>query len=288
MGCSAKIQGQWVGVSKIFRRESGEWTEISESDFSSIASVTSFEYGGHYGAEYSDEPYNPSGTHEPNQNIIYTETEGKPNVKTDENGNVVEYKFTDSAEIETGVDTGIVAFDGSDFEIYLKATIDASELTSASAAPIINIRKDSNSNLYGVTLSCTYISSAQIMASSNSAGLRMNAVTYSGTSSTSKWMRMTNKIGNYYYYFGVRVSDGPTTYIYRIVKSGSTITVRVYDENDEELIGVPMTSSTSGEFEFSFDPTFDDVTIEIGHSTSRQGADQYCKMTVLEFETIKK
>lgn len=263
---------------------SSENNTITNSDGSSQSITTNYDSNG-----------NETG-HETSN----TDTSGNTSTQTiekDENGDdiVTNYDIDTNKNQDgglelngnNGIDTGIIAFDGNDFEIYLKARISAANNTSASQAPILNIRKDENGGLYGITLTCTYISSAQIMSNSSSAGLRMNAVTYNGSTSDSKWMRMTEKIGNYYYYFGIRTSDGYITYIYRIVKSGNLITVRVYDETDENLIGVPRSSSSSEEYTFTFATELDDVTIEVGHSTSRQGLDQYLPLEILEFHANK-
>ena len=114
-----KNSGSWVknAISAIYQKINGIWRNDTFN-----SGITNYTFGGFIettpegGTITSDTAYNPSGTHEPNTDIIYTQTPGQPNVKTDENGNVVEYTFTNTGTTgvtTSNVDTGIIAFDQS-------------------------------------------------------------------------------------------------------------------------------------------------------------------------------
>lgn len=103
---------------KFFKKTNGQWEEVTESSFADYAPLHAFEYGGDYrqeGPVVVDEAYVPTGSHDANLDVIYNGTTGKPNVKTDENGNVTNYELTETGE--NGINgqefnTGIVALNG--------------------------------------------------------------------------------------------------------------------------------------------------------------------------------
>lgn len=117
MGNFSKINGTWEPISKYFKKENRQWDEITESYFEEYEILHPMTYGGHIepaGPQEIDGEYNPSGTHEPNSNVIYTQTAGKPNVVANEDGNVVKYEWTDTGGTGytvSDVDTGVIAFD---------------------------------------------------------------------------------------------------------------------------------------------------------------------------------
>lgn len=117
MACYCKIDDLWKGVRKYFQKTGGQWIEITENSFQAYSTEHLYEYGGDFspaGPVEVDEEYNPSGTHEANTDVIYTQTPGQPNVVTNDDGNVVKYEWTDTGgtgHTVSDVDTGIIAFD---------------------------------------------------------------------------------------------------------------------------------------------------------------------------------
>lgn len=141
-----KNSGSWVKntISTIYQKINGVW-----SNNISNGGTTKYTFGGFIettsegGTITSDTEYNPSGTHEPNTDIIYTQSPGYPNVKTDENGNVVEYTFTNTGTTgvtTSNVDTGIIAFDQSNpgWTLHLVAEFTPSDSTETNAIILAN------------------------------------------------------------------------------------------------------------------------------------------------------
>jgi hypothetical protein len=130
MANSCKIDNIWRSVNKFFKKENGSWTEISSSSIESYVVGKSLEYGGNFGPEVLDEAFNPSGSHAANTNAIYTQTEGKPHVKTDESGKVTYYKLTDvDANGITGktINSGLLALNGGIIRIHAVFDLTVSE-----------------------------------------------------------------------------------------------------------------------------------------------------------------
>lgn len=140
MANSCKIDNIWRSVNKFFKKENGSWTKISSSSIESYVTGKSLEYGGNFGPDVVEEEYNPSGSHAANTNVIYTQTEGKPHVKTDENGKVTEYTFTETGVTTNDVDTGVIAFDSTNpgFHIHLVAEFVPSASTETLAIVAVN------------------------------------------------------------------------------------------------------------------------------------------------------
>lgn len=117
MAGKCKIEGAWESIIKWFKKNNGQWVEITESNFSQYKDEHLFQYGGDFrpaGPVSVDEEYNPEGTHSASTDVIYTQTTGKPNVVTNENGAVIKYEWTDTGGTGytvSDVDTGIIAFD---------------------------------------------------------------------------------------------------------------------------------------------------------------------------------
>jgi hypothetical protein len=153
MACKCKVNNAWTAVIKFFKKTNGQWEEITESYFEEYEILHPMTYGGHIepaGPQEIDGEYNPSGTHEPNSNVIYTQTAGKPNVKTDENGKVTEYTFTETGVTTSDVDTGIIAFDSTNpgFHIHLVAEFVPSASTETNAI----IKANNGGSSQGLTL----------------------------------------------------------------------------------------------------------------------------------------
>lgn len=141
-----KNGGSWVknAISAIYQKINGIWRNDTFNN-----GITNYIFGGFIettpegGTITSDTAYNPSGTHEPNTDIIYTQTPGQPNVKTDENGNVVEYTFTNTGTTgvtTSNVDTGIIAFDQSNpgWTLQLVAEFTPNDSTETNAIILAN------------------------------------------------------------------------------------------------------------------------------------------------------
>lgn len=131
-------------ISAIYQKINGVWHDDAFS-----SGITNYTFGGFIettpegGTITSDTAYNPSGTHEPNTDIIYTQTPGQPNVKTDENGNVVEYTFTNTGTTgvtTSNVDTGIIAFDQSNpgWTLHLVSEFTPNDSTETNAIIVAN------------------------------------------------------------------------------------------------------------------------------------------------------
>ena len=150
MANSCKIDNIWRSVNKFFKKENGSWTEISSSSIESYVTGKSLEYGGNFGPDVVEEEFNPSGSHAANTNAIYTQTEGKPHVKTDENGKVTEYTFTDTGVTTSDVDTGVIAFDSTNpgFRIHLVAVFVPSASTETNAI----IKANNGGSSQGLTI----------------------------------------------------------------------------------------------------------------------------------------
>ena len=152
MSAFCKINGNWVSIKKYFKKESGAWYEINISDFTQYAAQKVLCYGGYEesGPEESEQPYDPSVPQKPNSDIIYVNEPGKPNVKTDENGKVTEYTFTETGITTSDVDTGVIAFDSTNpgFIIHLVATFTPSASTEANAI----IKANNGGSQQGLTL----------------------------------------------------------------------------------------------------------------------------------------
>ena len=104
-------------------------TEIKfgETNVTHVYLGTELLFGETGGTITSDTEYNPSEQHQPNTDITYNQTPGKPNVKTDSEGKVMEYTFTDTGGTgvtTSNVDTGIIAFDKNNpgWTLHLVAT----------------------------------------------------------------------------------------------------------------------------------------------------------------------
>lgn len=148
-----KLNGEWKTVSNYFEKENGNWVLISSSDLEALAHSSVFQFGGVIepaGPQEIDGEYNPSAAHDPNLNVIYTQTAGKPNVKTDENGKVVEYTFTETGVTTSDIDTGIIAFDSTNpgFHIHLVAEFVPSASTETNAI----IKANNGGSSQGLTL----------------------------------------------------------------------------------------------------------------------------------------
>ena len=145
-----KINGTWKAVSNFYNKENGGWVQITPSAFQELRRSVVAVYGGFVGPEHVDEAFNPNEQHAPNINVIYDGTSGKPHVKTDENGKVVEYTFTETGVTASDIDTGIIAFDSTNpgFRIHLVAEFIPSASTETNAI----IKANNGGSSQGLTL----------------------------------------------------------------------------------------------------------------------------------------
>lgn len=162
MGNFSKINGTWKLISKYFKKENGQWEEITESYFEEYEILHPMTYGGNIkpaGPTHSSDAYNPSGTQTPNSDIIYDNEPGMPNVKTNASGDVVEYTFTDTGGTGvtvSDVDTGIIAFDSNNpgWTLHLVAEMTPNENNNKNIIQAYNSTDRRGLYVYGVNSYC--------------------------------------------------------------------------------------------------------------------------------------
>ena len=239
MGNFSKINGTWEPISKYFKKENGQWEEISESVFEEYEILHPMTYGGNIessGPQEIDGEYNPSGTHEPNSDIIYTQTVGKPNVKTDENGKVTEYTFLETGVTTSDIDTGIIAFDSTNpgFHIHLVAEFVPSASTETNAI----VKANNGSSSQGLTL---YTSSGNYLY------CKIKTQAYDTNGSKFKtWTTFSpaGKDTNYY-------------------KTRNIITFDLLFTSDKKFT-LTVNDKATDYVEYSYAPDFDNISIKIG------------------------
>lgn len=236
MAGQCKIEGAWRNIIKFFEKTNGQWGEITESSFSDYASLHSFEYGGDYrqeGPVVVDEAYVPTGSHEANLDVIYNGTAGKPNVRTDENGAVTYYEYTESGVTVSDVDTGIIAFDSNNpgWTLHLVADMTPNDNNNKNIIQAYNSTNRRGLYIYGVNSYCYK---------------KVQTADYNTNSSFVAWSKFspTGKDSNYY-------------------KTLNTITFDVVYTTDKKLSlhinGVEHFSNFAVD-----DTTFQNLTIKVG------------------------
>lgn len=236
MAGQCKIEGAWRSIIKFFKKTNGQWGEVTESSFSDYAPLHAFEYGGDYrqeGPVVVDEAYVPTGNHEANLDVIYNVTAGKPNVKTDENGAVTYYEYTESGVTVSDVDTGIIAFDSSKpgWTLHLVAEMTPNENNNKNIIQAYNSTNRRGLYVYAVNSYCYK---------------KIQTADYSTNSSFVAWSKFspTGKDSNYY-------------------KTLNTITFDVIYTTDKKLSlyinGIEHFSNFAVD-----DTTFQNLTIKVG------------------------
>lgn len=215
-------------------------TEIKfgETDVTHVYLGTELLFGETGGTVTSDTEYNPSEQHQPNTDIIYNQTPGKPNVKTDSEGKVTEYTFTDTGGTgvtTSNVDTGIIAFDSTNpgFTIHLVAEFAPS--ASTADKPIIYCSDEKTQ--YGLTV-YTY---------SNYCYKKLKTQAY-------------DSAGSFYKAWSVYSPTGKDTNYY---KNRNTITFNAVFTEDKKftlLINGKATDFNN----YSFEPSNDSLTVKVG------------------------
>ncbi len=238
MAAFQKANGAWKTVSNYFEKENGNWVQISSSDFDAMVHSSVFQFGGVIepaGPQEIDGEYNPSGTHEPNSDVIYTQTEGKPNVKTDENGKVTEYTFTETGVTTSDVDTGIIAFDSANpgFHIHLVAEFVPSASTETNAI----IKANNGGSSQGLTL----------YSSGNYCYCKIKTQAYDTNGSKFKawsYFSPTGRDTNYH-------------------KTRSVVTFDIIFTSDKKFT-LTINDKETDYVEYNYAPDFDSISIKVG------------------------
>jgi hypothetical protein len=236
MAGKCKIEGDWRNIIKFFKKTNDQWGEITESSFTDYASLHSFEYGGDYrqeGPVIEDEVYVPTGSHGTNLDVIYNGTAGKPNVKTDENGAVTYYEYTESGVTVSDVNTGIIAFDSNKpgWTLHLVADMTPNDNNNKNIIQAYSSTNRRGLYVYGVNSYCYK---------------KVQTADYNTNSSFVAWSKFspTGKDSNYY-------------------KTLDTITFDAVYTTDKKLSlhinGVEHFSNFAVD-----DTTFQNLTIEVG------------------------
>jgi hypothetical protein len=239
MACKCKVNNAWTAVIKFFKKTNGQWTEISESSFSAYKDERVFQYGGDFrpaGPVAVDEAYVPTGTHSASTDVIYNLTTGKPNVVTNEDGNVVKYEWTDTGGTGytvSDVDTGIIAFDHNEpgFTLHLVVEMTPNENNSKNFVEAYN--STDRRGLY-------------VYTSDNYCYKKIQTANYSTNSSFVAWSKFspTGKDNNYY-------------------KTQDTITIDIVYTADKKLSMHINNVEHFSNFAVD-DTTFQNVTIKAG------------------------
>jgi hypothetical protein len=234
-----KISGIWESVRKYFKKNNGQWTEISENSFSQYKNEHVFQYGGDFrpaGPVVVEEAYVPTGTHSASTNVIYNLTTGKPNVVTNEDGNVVKYEWTDTGGTGytvSDVDTGVIAFDHNEpgFTLHLVVEMTPNENNNKNFVEAYN--STDRRGLY-------------VYTSDNYCYKKIQTANYSTNSSFVAWSRFspTGRDNNYY-------------------KTRDTITIDIVYTNDKKLSLHINNVEHFSNFAVD-DTTFQNVTIKAG------------------------
>ena len=231
----------------------------------------------------------------PEGTTIYTNVPGKPKVTADENGNITQFEYTNTVNgvpvPSGGLDTGVLAFDGSDFVVTLKAKFTFSNCTT-SIAPIINASKkdpDVNGVLiyefrepkagYGHTASGSNVNPpfnkfryGKYENSSSKGNVDYNiAKNVTGGSSNNR--------------YGYNASTPTVTLTIKLYCTNGVFTSEIYDDSGT-LLAKPY-NNTSYSFA-NLDSSFDNVTIVIGeYEGFGSGVVYRHTFDILEFSVLK-
>lgn len=236
-----KVNSAWANVREIYMKSNGVWS-VFEGDFDEGIVPLAKRYGGNIapaGPDVTDDEYTPDGAHEPNTNIIYNGTAGKPNVKTNENGKVVEYTFTDTGVTVSDVHTGIIAFDSTNpgFHIHLVAEF----VPSASTETNSIISANDGRSTQGLT----------IYSSGNYLYMKIKTQAYDTSGSKYKaWS-----------YFSPTGRD--TSYY----KNRNTVTFDLILTDDKKFT-MTVNGKETDYTDYSFAADFNDFSIKIGNGIS--------------------
>lgn len=261
--------------------------------------------GGGMGTPENPHEDNTTQTYDPdnvpaNSTILYTAVEGEPQVTTDEDGNITSFEFTntgtDGISTGSGIDTGILAFDGGGFEVTLKAKYTFANLPTSGMAPVINLseyKSGLNGIIVGTTVNSTGTSynesdtSLTNVTNNNSQKFRMN-----------KYVNGSISTGIDYYhkqttpYYSYRFSSRTATFTLtlKIHYNNSKVTSEFYvnDNYTTPVAKLKYSSKTqSTDTYIEYTGTSDDITIELGKWKNNSGTPTTYQFDVIEFSAEK-
>ena len=246
--------------------------------------------------------YNPNNVEE--GTTIYINVTGAPKVTADANGNITAFEYTNTGSgitINSEMNTGVLAFDGSGFTARLKATFAFGNCTKT-ICPIISASKKVSSSVNGVLIyearstgngynqSGTKISSPYNKFRFNRY-LNSNA-TGSDDFNVLSLVNQTTGKGRFAYNAGSG-SSSPVTLVIELdcTKSGTNtvFTSKIYDSNGTNVIAVPHANTTITFADSDINSSFDNITVSLGYfEASTSGVSYTHTYTVSEFSIKKK
>ena len=191
-----------------------------------------------------------------------------------------------------GIDTGVLVFDGYDFEATLKATFTFSELTSSYA--VLNMSANNNNDMHGIVLLLTRATSGMGTAynesnstignvNSSNPAIKFRYNKYeNGAVVSSGSQDFYSSQGNTAYYsnrFGTKSTT--FTLIFKIKKQNNVFSVEIQNSNGT-TVAKPRNSTT-----ITFASITNDVTFEIGHWKNVSGQENDCPMKIVSFDIVK-
>ena len=159
MSLLCKVNGEWTETTKFFKKENGSWIEVPYSSITGYIGGKSLSYGGNSCPDEIHGQYDPTSPQQPNIDVIYVDVSGKPNVKTNADGNVIEYTFTDTGGTGvtvSDVDTGIIAFDHDNpgFVLHLVAEFVPNDNNNKNIIEAYNATNRRGLYVYGTSSYC--------------------------------------------------------------------------------------------------------------------------------------
>ena len=191
-----------------------------------------------------------------------------------------------------GIDTGVLVFDGYDFEATLKATFTFSQITTSSA--VINMSANDNNDMHGIVVLITRATSGMGTAynesnstignvNSNNPAVKFRYNKYEngavvGSASQDFYSSQGNTA-----YSSNRFGTKSTTFtlIFKIKKQNNVFSVEI-DNDSGTVVAKPKNSTT-----ITFNSITNDVTFEIGHWKSVSNNEGDCPMKIISFEIHK-
>ena len=252
--------------------------------------------------------YDSNGNETGHENEV-TDTEGNTSVQTiqkDNNGNDVVTGYdidttnnnNGGLEISSGLDTGVLVFDGHDWTATLKAEILFSDITPASTQfPLMNVSSRGDDNkLDGAFLLVTRQTSGMGSAVYDENGTQQSTTTSSNP--TMKWRiqhylggSLQNGIDFYYkngtrpYYtnrFGSKSSAITLTYKMSYTESNHQLVTEIYDSSGANILAKPRSEAV-----ITFTKTMSDITFELGQATNVSGVELKTKLEIIDFHVEK-
>ena len=226
-----------------------------------------------------------------NSTIVYEGVLGEPQITTDANGDITHFKYmnidqsTGISSPSGGLDTGVLAFDGTDFEVTLKGQF---VYDTKSLNPVIVMSSKVNGSTQGVVLF-------------NSKNKQKYTKLDGSTNVTSKTdidrfrtIRYNNgTIADYYnltrlnqtsenYTIGYVSSDAPVTVTLKMYCQSNKVTAELYNSSGTKVGVLP------GNFQYDFTGVnLSGITIELGHWVNNSDTVYDYTFTILEFEVKK-